>query len=95
MDAQGQRIIDMFGEASRHARCGDYGRAALSMNSSILGFQEFIRQEGTSDRFKEYGPRMTYSLQTLLLMLERKDWVAAADVIDYEFIPLWKEAFPS
>ena len=95
MDAQGQRIIDMFGEASRHARCGDYGRAALSINSGVLGFQEFIGHKGASDRVKEYSSRMAYSLETLLLMLERKDWVAAADVIDYEFIPLWKDAFPS
>jgi hypothetical protein len=95
MDANGQRVIDTFTEASRHARCGDYGQAAASINSGILKFQEFTQLQGTSERSKEYGPRMIYSLETLLLMLERKDWVAAADVIDYEFIPLWKEAFSS
>lgn len=92
MDAQGQRIIDLFIEASRSARCGDYGRAALSINSSILRFEQFMKQEGQRKRLKEFGPKITYSLETLLLMLERKDWVAAADVIDYEFISLWKEA---
>ena len=91
MDAQGQRIIDLFTEASTSARCGDYGRAALSINSSILRFEQFMKQEGQRQRLKEFGPKMTYSLETLLLMLERKDWVAAADVIDYEFIPLWKQ----
>jgi hypothetical protein len=93
MDAQGQQVIDLFNAASRHARIGDYGRAAAAINSCILRFQEFIGQKTRAARFKEYGPRMTYSLQTLVLMLEQKDWVAAADVIDYEFIPLWKEAF--
>jgi hypothetical protein len=95
MDANGQLVIDKFGEASRKARLGDYGGAALSINSCILRLQEFMQRQGQSASFKEYGSRLTYSLETLLLMLERKDWVAAADIIDYEFIPLWKEAFPS
>ncbi len=94
MDAKGQQVIDLFRRAARNARIGDYGQAANAINSCILGFQEFTAHEGQSARFKEYGPRMSFSLETLLLMLERKDWVAAADVIEYEFIPLWKEAFP-
>jgi hypothetical protein len=39
--------------------------------------------------------QITESLRTLLLLLEHNDWVAIADVIDYEFIPLWKKSFPS
>jgi hypothetical protein len=93
MGADGQQVIDIFAEAARHARCGDYSQAAGAINSSILKFKEFMQQQGASEQYKKFGPRMTYSLETLLMMLERKDWVAAADVIDYEFIPLWKEAF--
>jgi|WetSurMetagenome_2_1015567.scaffolds.fasta_scaffold105185_2 hypothetical protein len=93
MDEQGQQVINSFSEAARNARTGDYSQAALSINSGVLRFQEFIVKEGKSARVKEYEGRLTYSLETLLLMLERKDWVAVADVIDYEFIPLWKETF--
>ena len=92
MDANGQQVIDLFTEAARLARCGDYGQAATSINASIVKIQEFIQQQGQSDQYKKFGSRMTYSLETLFMMLERKDWVAAADVIDYEFIPLWKMA---
>ena len=93
MANNGQRIIDLFGEASQNARRGDYGKAALSFNSCILTLQEFLQHHGQSADFKTDGPRITASLRTLLAMLERKDWVAAADVIDDELIPLWKEAF--
>jgi hypothetical protein len=95
MDANGQHIEGLFAEASRHARTGDYGAAASCINSCILNYERFARQEQRRARFVEFGNRLNYSLETLLLMIERKDWVAAADVIEYEFIPLWKEAFPS
>jgi hypothetical protein len=91
MDANGQRIIEYLGEVSCKARGGDYSGAALSLNEFILSFQDFMK----SDFGKGRDPKITYSLQTMLLMIERKDWVAVADIIDYEFIPLWKEAFPS
>ena len=72
---------------------GDYGGAALGINSCILAFQRFAAQESRRQRLAEGGRKLTYSLETLLMMIEMKDWVAAADIIDYEFIPLWKEAF--
>jgi hypothetical protein len=93
MDAAGQRIPDLLADASRAARLGDYDRAAQSINACILDFQKLLGGEEKPPRFGELMPKMTYSLETLLMMLERKDWVAAADIIDYEFIPLWKEAF--
>jgi hypothetical protein len=95
MDDEGQRVLDLFAGASRHARLGDYGKAAQSINASILCFQQLAAREDRRRRFEEFGPKMAYSLETLLMMIERKDWVAAADIIDYEFIPLWKEAFPT
>jgi hypothetical protein len=41
----------------------------------------------------QHGETITQSLRTMLL-LERNDWVALADVIEYEFIPLWEKTFP-
>jgi hypothetical protein len=93
MDAHGQRILDLLADASRCARLGDYGRAAQSINGCILDFQKLMERTEKPPRFMALAPKVTYSLETLLMMLERKDWVAAADIIDYEFIPLWKEAF--
>jgi hypothetical protein len=93
MDEQGQQVMGAFSEAARNARTGDYSQAALFINSGILRFQECMSKHGESAQVKEYGSRLAYSLETLLLMLERKDWVAVADVIDYEFIALWEKAF--
>jgi hypothetical protein len=34
--------------------------------------------------------KITYSLETLYMMQKERDWVAFADVLEFEFIPLWK-----
>ena len=33
---------------------------------------------------------MTYSLETLAQMQQMKNWVAFADILEFEFLPLWK-----
>jgi hypothetical protein len=91
MGTNQQRVIERLADVSGKARTGDYAIAAQSLNEFVILFQEI----GKSGFGVKINSRITYSLETMLLMLENKDWVALADIIDYEFIPLWKEAFPS
>ncbi len=94
MPSDEQEIIDMLYDVSQGARSGDYNRAALSLNTGIIRLQRFLQRQQSSPGFQRHGGKITYSLETLSLLLEQKDWVAIADVIDYEFVPLFKEAFP-
>jgi hypothetical protein len=94
MDANGQRLIAMLGGISAKARRGDYNGAFIALSEGIPLIQEALQQGSGSAGFAAFGPRIAYSLETLLLMLEQKDWVAIADIIDFEFVALWKEAFP-
>jgi hypothetical protein len=93
MGGEQQRLLDLLANASRHARLGDYGEAAHGINACVIEFQRFMEHPQGPPPLIELGPKVTYSLETLLMMIERKDWVAAADIIDYELIPLVKETF--
>ena len=88
-----QPIIGLLADIVRCARTGDYGNAALLFNRCALHLQRHLQTMG-NEGGPQHGETITQSLRTMLLLLERNDWVALADVIEYEFIPLWKKAFP-
>ena len=83
-------MIGLLKEISCFARSGDYADAALKLNQCIVRMQTRMRDSAAG----KHGAKINYSLETMFLMLKRGDWVALADIIDFEFIPLWKEAFP-
>ena len=88
-------VITLLENVSRSARTGDYAKAALSFNSCSIQLNENI-QILISDKQKQgHLKKITYSLQTLLLVFKNEDWVAIADIIDYELIPLLNNAFNS
>jgi hypothetical protein len=91
MNTSGKSILDLLAITSNRARTGDYSDAARSLNQCIPLLQNRLL---TLEKQTVYGAKISFSLETMLLMLEHKNWVAVADVIDYEFIPLWKNAFP-
>ena len=69
------------------ARTGDYPDSARRINVFLQHLQAelskgYISTEGIA--------KITYSLETLLAMQQMSDWVAFADVLEYEFMPLWK-----
>jgi len=93
MQRRNSPIIDQLRAVSKLARTGDYPNAALGFNRCALLLQEHLRRHGPTPGGVDAN--ITYSLQTMLLMLKNNDWVALADVIDFEFLPLWKRANPS
>ena len=69
------------------ARTGDYPETARRINIFLQQLQKelskgYIPAEGIA--------KITYSLETLLAMQQMSDWIAFADVLEYEFVPLWR-----
>ena len=87
-------ILDLLATTSDWARAGDYADAARGLNQCIPLLQAGLSVLVSDDQKKGLAEKIRFSLETMLLMLEHRNWVAIADVIDYEFVPLWKKAFP-
>jgi hypothetical protein len=87
-------MIGLLQEIADLARTGDYADAALKLNQCIVRLQACLKDGVASPGMRKYSAKINYSLETMFLMLKNNDWVALADIIEFEFIPLWKEAFP-
>ncbi len=74
------------------ARTGNYPEAASNLNSFIQEIQPILLSGKIAS---DYLKKLSYSLETIFLMQKQKDWVAVADVIEYEFSAILKEAFQS
>ena len=69
------------------ARTGDYPDSARRINIFLQHLQSELSKEYLSE---EGIAKITYSLETLLAMQQMSDWVAFADILEYEFAPLWR-----
>lgn len=80
-------IIPLSADIITAARTGDYAGTARLLNRLLQRLQVEISKGyiGATTMTK-----ITYSLETLLAMQQMNDWVAFADVLEYEFMPLWK-----
>lgn len=70
------------------ARTGDYAQTASLLNRFLQQLQQelakgYITADGIS--------KINYSLETLFSMQQMENWVAFADILEYEFLPLWLE----
>lgn len=74
------------------ARTGSYSDAASKLNSCLQDLQPILLS-GTIP--PEYLKKLTYSLETVFLMQKQNDWVAMADVIEFELPVLLKKTFQS
>jgi hypothetical protein len=73
----------------RSGRLGDFGDAARDLNRCLVLFQSI---QGTMSQVpKPLLEKFNYSLETVFLMLKNKDWVAIADIVEYELRVLWLE----
>jgi hypothetical protein len=69
------------------ARTGDHGTASSLMNQFLILLQADI----SKGKIQASGlSKITFSLETMMEVQRTEDWVAVADVLEYEFIPLWK-----
>ena len=70
------------------ARTGDYAQTASLLNRFIQQLQqELAKGYIAADRLS----KINYSLETLFSMQQMENWVAFADILEYEFLPLWRE----
>jgi len=69
------------------ARTGDYAECSSALNR----FLNYLQKELSRGYLpvKEISS-VTYSLQTLAEMQQMKNWVAFADILEFEFMPLWQ-----
>jgi hypothetical protein len=89
MEDRNGDIFQKLQAVVRCARTGSYSDAASSLNESLVCLQPVL----TSGRIPEERLRkLTYSLETVYLMQKQEDWVAVADVIEFEFIQLLRES---
>jgi len=66
---------------AQEARCGDYGQASSDINI----FLQFLQNEVSKGYIRSEGlSKVTYSLETLMEMQKKGDWVALADILEYE-----------
>lgn len=80
-------ILNVIGSIIKTARCGDYSLASSGINR----FMQILQAELSTGKVDPKGlQKVTYSLETLLEMQKNGDWVAIADILEFEFIPLWK-----
>jgi hypothetical protein len=86
-----QNILTTFSlltEIITAARTGDYGNAASKLNKILQLTQEIL----ANSRINAQGiKKLTYSLETLFALQQTGDWVAFADILEFELTPLWKE----
>lgn len=78
-------ILKLCRQIIRFARTGDYGNTASYLNQFLYQLQGFFTQNKID---KESLSKITYSLETLMAMQEMKNWVAFADVLEYELLAL-------
>lgn len=75
-------LHEQIKKITREARCGDYGQAASDINVLLQLLQcELSKGYIRSDELS----KVTYTLETLMEMQKKGDWIALADILEYEF----------
>jgi hypothetical protein len=91
MEHPKETISTLLPQIVRSCRLGDYGDAANGLNKCVPAFEAFKNISNAKNLPKQLLNTLNYSLETVVLMLQNKDWVAVADVIEYELLMLWRE----
>ena len=95
METPRDPLIEQLRAEAMSARMGDYPRAALEFNRCAVLLEQCLEDKAAhAQANRPPQAEVTQSLQTILLLLKNKDWVAIADVIDFELIPLWYTGNP-
>jgi hypothetical protein len=89
---QCETVYSLLKEIVYLARTGSHSDAASKLNTCLQELSPIL----TSGKLpQDYLNKLTYSLETMFLMQKQSDWVAVADVIEFEFSVLLKEASES
>jgi hypothetical protein len=85
-----KEIDTLLVSIARAARIGDYGDAARDLNRFTL-LCEQLRPAGETGCGSTPFGKFNYSLETVFMMLRNHDWVAVADLIEYELAPICRQ----
>jgi len=85
----GDTTITLVQQIIRSARTGDYAATASTLNRLLSRIEKTL-SGGTVH--VNYVRDITYSIETLAHMQQMGNWVAFADLLEYEFMPLWTKA---
>ena len=87
MTKEQQRVFLQLQNIAACARTGDYGTLSSQLNICVQNLSGLLAGDGFT---QPVTAKIVYSLETLLLMQEQKDWVAFADVIEYELLDFFR-----
>lgn len=79
--SQNNEILEKLSIIVSHSRRGEYSDAASEMNLFLQQFQKYIKSGFVPDKQLK---NIAYSLETVLLLQENDDWVAVADILEFE-----------
>lgn len=71
----------------RQIRTGAYSDASSKLNRCIFMIQEQL--PGLAQKDPKAIPAALDAIRRMLEHLEQRDWVAFADVVEFELIPFW------
>jgi hypothetical protein len=80
-------LTGIFQEIIIAARTGDYSSVSTLLQKSVVLLQNELKKHPLKDTSLS---KLSYSLETIASMQQMQNWVALADILEYEFIPLWK-----
>lgn len=85
MQSKKTDLHEQIKKIAKEARCGDYGQAASDINIFLQLLQSelskgYIRSDDLS--------KVTCTLETLMEMQKKRDWIALADILEYELIDI-------
>jgi hypothetical protein len=91
MQTQADTTETYLAEIVTACRLGDYGDASSLINKCIPAFEALQKDPAMARTRKPLLDKINFSLETVVLMLGRKDWVAVADIIEFELLPMWTD----
>ena len=82
-------VFTLLKETVISARTGGYSDAASKLNACLQELQPLLRNGKIPAAELK---KLAFSLETILLMQKQNDWVAVADVIEFELLLLLEQA---
>lgn len=81
-----------FQDITDSLRSGDYSVASSRLNEILLCMQAELKNRKVAPQLLQ---KLLISLETLFTMQKMEDWVAVADILEFEFTGIWKELMQS
>ncbi len=89
MDSKHDVVFALLKQAVFCARTGGYSDAASKLNACLQELQPLLRSGAVPAAVLK---KIAFSLETVLLMQQQHDWVAVADVVEFELLSLLEKA---